>query len=149
SVTTAPVVPTMKPDEIAVRNVLDQFLHESTEAYANPDPNRASLLSLLASPYKEHIMRVMTDFAHEQSYFKRNDGGVPPHRVNSVRFDGLDAAIAFECLVDDRFTYKVGSTEPVDTNVSRLAFKASVIRDTDGRWRINGKERQTLDETAA
>jgi hypothetical protein len=149
TVTTAPVLPNMKPDEIAVRNLLDIFQAETTEVYADPDPTRASLLAILASPYKEHLVGVITDYRNEGSYFKRASEGVPPHRVNSVNFSSPDSAVAIECLNDDRFTYKRGVEQPVDTSISRLAFRTSINRDADGQWRISDKLGLTPEETAA
>jgi hypothetical protein len=148
TVTTAPVGPNMNPDEIAVRNLVDMFEAEVTADYEAPDPSRPSLLALLGSPFKERLVEVITDFRNQGSFFKRTGGGLPPHRVNNVQFTSADQAVAFECLKDDRLTYKQGVEQPVDAAISNLAFKIYVERGVDGQWRITSMEKQTPSVTA-
>jgi hypothetical protein len=147
SAITAPVGPNMKPDEVAVRNLLDVFAYEYAMALEASDPDRTTLLTTMASPYKEFIVDGLARDRAEGTYLRRPQGGVPPHRTNEVIFSDGTNAKAFECMVDDRFAYKRGVDQPTDTEVVRRSFQTSVVRSADGQWRITNKESQTNDTT--
>jgi type IV secretory pathway VirB10-like protein len=147
SVTSAPVVPNMKPDEIAVRNVLDFFAHESTIAYETSDPNRPALLALVTGDFKQHLSANLTTFRANGELAQRPGGGVSPHQTRSVQWSREDTATALECWIDDMIVYRQGE-EPGRADPARVSYKTTVIREADQQWRISLQEEQSKADTA-
>jgi hypothetical protein len=149
TVTTAPVFANMSADEVAVRNLLDIFLHEVTAAYENPGVERPGLVALLDGTYKPYLTGQLAKYSSEGQYFKRAGGGVPRHETLEVAVNDPvpGSAVAIECLIDDRSEYRRGTDQPVDTSVSRLSFHTTATRGTDGQWRISDKSKDPVDLT--
>jgi hypothetical protein len=149
SVTTAPVLPNMKPDEIAIRNLLDVFAYESTAAYESPDPGRSTLLAIMTGEFKAHTIQRLSQLQGEGVYFRRDGGGVSPHITLSVEFQGAATATAFECWVDDLVPYSKTDANAPKPEIVRISYKTTVVREADAQWRITSQEEQTKSTTAA
>jgi hypothetical protein len=148
SVVTAPVVPGMKPDEIAVRNLIDEFQAEYAAALEIPDPARVGLLELTVSPYSEYLTSTLSKLRDEGKFVRRTAGGPAPHRTNDVTFSEPERAEAFECLVDDYLVYQRGNQQPIDSTTTPRSYRVSLTRGADAKWRVSGKEAQDADTTA-
>jgi hypothetical protein len=148
TVTTAPVYPNMKPEEVAVRNVLDDFAYESTAAYESPDPNRASLLALITGQFKARMVANLTKYQADGELSRRLQGGVSPHETRTVEWPNPNTAVANECWIDDMAVYKQGE-QPGAVEGARIAYRTTVIREADQQWRISSQEERNNADSAA
>jgi hypothetical protein len=136
TVTTRPLRPDMSADEIAVRNVVDVFAVESTRAYEDPDPDHPGVNAVTTGDFKTVMRDGLAKYRAKGAYFRRDGGGVNPHRTEDVTFENPSMASVVECHIDDRLEYKKGDPNVVNPQVESMHFQTKVYKEQDGQWRL-------------
>ena len=139
-VTTAPKAG-MTADEIAVRNVLDQYYAEVALGSNPPDPDRASLVNLLSGPFRGSVQELLRGARAKDQRAERRGGGPIRHRTESLDMRDINTAFAVECVIDDMVLYDSAGAV-VDDEVTSYFTNTTVTRSSDGQWHVDQSQKQ-------